>query len=162
MFGVLRIEAEAVLASVARAIAKRYTGGTPFYDALDEELRHPYWYRSLLFRYLDEYPSMPNIIVSGEFGVGFASWLAASDYAPYLPPVLIISGGIRHRELPPQSIQAKGRQYVFLDDSMYAGRTYSQIRRRITEKEGEMLGAIVLFAGSAAPLAISSFYRHSA
>ena len=159
--GSIFTQAEGVLTFMTRALEVQYTGGTPFFDALDKSLRDPYWYRALLLRYYDCFPTAPRIVVSGAFGIGFAAWLAESEWGRYMPPPLVLPGDLRHGVLPPLvTYFPPGKQFAFLDDSYYKGRTYGQIKARIEERGGEVLGALVLYDGSPAPAVASSFFRY--
>lgn len=163
------------MASVVKELEIRHGGGTAFFDALDERLREPYWYRALLLRYLDEYGMVqpvasgravtaergrPYFAVSGKFGEGFAGWLAGSEWGRYVHPVTVFPGNLRHTVLPKLTVDLTGRQYVFLDDSYYRGRTYGQIARRIAEAGGGVLGPLVLYDGSPEPAKVPSFWRY--
>ena len=178
--GVLAAQAEEALAAVAKELEIRHGGGTPFFEALDERMRDDYWYRALLLRYLDTYGEQhepidvteiggpprfitgdrPYIAVSGKFGQGFAGWLAGSEWGRYVPPVAVFPGDLRHNVLPKLDQDLTGRQYVFMDDSYYKGRTYGQISRRIVEAGGGVLGAIILYDGSPEPAKVPSFFRY--
>lgn len=160
--GVLRAQAEAALAATVRMLEIRHTGGTPFFDALDAELRQPYWYRVLFLRYLDEFPDRPIPVVSGRFGIGYATWFSESDWRAYAPLPIVLPGDLRHNTLPALNFDAAGHEFAFLDDSYYKGRTYGQIRDRLRECGGRVLGALVLYDGSPAPLEVPSFYRYHA
>ena len=159
--GVLRAQAEDDLARLARGLEERLTGGTAFFEALDEALRTPYWYRVLLFWYLDEFPTRPRPVVSGKFGIGFATWLAGSEFGRYMPFVLVLPGDLRHNVLPPLGYRPTQVEFAFLDDSYYRGRTYGQIKHGLEECGGKMLGALVLYDGSVeAPVHPSVFRYH--
>lgn len=113
-----------------------------------------------MLRYCDCFPTRPRPVVSGAFGIGFAAWLAGSEWGRYFPFALVLPGNLRHSALPPLNLDLTDQQFAFLDDSLYRGRTYGQIKARVEECGGDMLGALVLYDGSPAPAEASSFFRY--
>lgn len=165
----VRQNAEAALTGAVAELVARFGGGTAFFDALDKRLRDPFYFDALMDLAFEEV-NFDRIVVSGKFGEDFAKWFPTSQWGRYRETPLVVPGNLRHSELPPfiadlgwQLSDNATRQYppkyVFLDDSVYRFRTYNQIKQRIEEADGEVVGHVVLYDGSREPQRIPSFYR---
>lgn len=158
------------VSGVVAELLSRFSGGTPFFDALDEHLRDEYYFSALITKAIEEYPEVERIVVSGRFGKVFAPWLLHSQWSHYFPPALIVDGDLRHKQLAPimadlsrggyRHIDDSSPRYVFIDDSCYRFRTYEQVKRRIGDAGGKVIGMAVLYDGSRDEQWVPSFYRY--
>ena len=123
-----------------------YTGGTPFFDNLDE-------YASRIFPedhikwFMEKYTEpRPLIVCSGRYGNSLKTherWTIVVDQ-----PFLWVPGGLRHEDLAPFPMKLTDKEYVFLDDSCYRGRTRDKIRQRIEQAGGTLINSMVLYDSS--------------
>lgn len=152
----------AQLRELSAILEAQLGGGAPYFDKLDQILRAPGWYRALAMRYLEEYPTTrPRIALSGGFGRGFAAWLKAGEWGRYMGKPMVFPGGLRDGHLKEVGRDLTDQEFVFLDDSLYKGRTHNEIRRVIEGAGGWVSGALVLYDGSREPLtAVKSLFRY--
>lgn len=118
--------------------------GTPFFDFLDHRVtREPY------FEYLEEIIpwDTDGIVVSGKFGWAFSMWY------PGEKPVYVFPGNLRHEELKDPGVMPpfKGKVLTFLDNSIYKGRTLSQIIEYVDWWGGFIDKKFVIYDGSLPP-----------
>jgi hypothetical protein len=145
-------------------------GGTEFFDRMDAVLSSDYFYQIQHDRFMNRYGFLapaPTIVVSGKWGYGFKNW--AYRYAQWIDPKWVF-GGLRHNDLPnigsPMDLvffdgNYDGREFIFLDNSCYLGRTRDKIEARIKEAGGELLHTLVLYDGSVEPLPrIEGLFRY--
>jgi hypothetical protein len=152
------LESRERLRLLAADLEAKYVGGRPFFDALDESLRSPYYFTALLERYFDVFPDHPRIALSGDFGRRFARWLRG--WSKSFGPPLVFPGDLRHNALPPLPLSLEGETFVFIDDSYYLGRTRAKVQKAIEDAGGRFYGSLVLYDGSRQPPAIESFFRY--
>lgn len=167
--------ATASMTATVADLTARFGGGTPFFDALDERMRDSLYFDALVTKGFDEYPWANRIVVSGKFGQVFAPWLLHSEWSVKYPPALLVPGNLRHEAMPPFNVNFGTRtrkgyggdveakvsesRFLFLDDSAYRFRTHNEIKYRIEEAGGDVVGHVVLYDGSREPQRIPSFYR---
>lgn len=129
-------------------LLSRYTGGTEFFNMLDAAVRHRNYFNCLLGMADSTNTQQINIegvAVSGWFGMEFAAWLRSSIHNR---PLLIFPGDLRHHPelaIPPRGIL--NHSFVFIDDSMYKGRTFAAVKRSIETSGGVCNRAIVAYDG---------------
>jgi hypothetical protein len=160
-------QAGRALAAMVNELEIRYTGGTRFFDALDERLREPFWFNAVLDKAHSLYGSQYGIAVSGEFGKRFRRWLS-EDHLAYgasshgVP--IVFPGDLRHATLTDDFIRNldidNGEQFVFVDDSYYKGRTYRQVKAAIEKRGGACDYIVVLYDGSTTPAIVPSLFRY--
>ena len=127
------------------SLLDQHSGGTKFFNALDEYLRNSMFFEMLYRRAMRDY--MPDgLLVTGQFGEKFRDWLADRDS---MMPVFVQPGDLRHhpeRAWPHPSLADK--HWVFLDDSLYAGRTLRACKRSVLMSGGDVVSAHVLYYGA--------------
>lgn len=131
---------------VTKLLAER-TGGTEYFDALDEGLRTPEYFALLTEFYLKKHPTKPRIVVTGGFGAAYEKW--AAKQVPELE-VLSLPDVNRKSRLTstPELPEAFNKDYSLLDDSFYAGRTAQEVLRILVANQARLDGTYVLYDGS--------------
>lgn len=134
------------LNEIVRRLIDEHTGGVPFFDALDEEIRAEGFMAVLSEMAEVCFTQGIDLVVSGKFGRYFAN----ADIYPG-ERLLVVNGGLRHGEimdLTPFKWRIRGVDYVFLDDSFFQGRTRNKIRAEIERLGGKLLHTFVVYDGS--------------
>lgn len=149
----LTLATQARIADEVEAVLREYRGGRAFFDAMDARMRLSYAATAL--KLAEERYGTHPIATSGRFGNALA------EQCPNLQVEhLRFIGGLRHVEVPSDMFIPSGRQYVFLDDSCYLGRTFYKVRKAIETAGSTVVGALILYDGAAEPLGgVESIYR---
>lgn len=128
-------------------------GGTPFFDRVDTELTHPYFFELLTRRLQDGMPRvgyLPPIAVSGKFGWAFSLWVKRESLI--VGDLIVFPGDLRHQKLiDPQIHGPLAPEYVFIDNSMYKGRTMGQVDKFLRKYRSKLTEKWVLYDGSLPP-----------
>lgn len=154
---------------VVEQVRAVYPGGQPFFTTLDASLRRPEFFRlaldqakiSPLYRQSERgtyVPEDPTIVLSGKFGEAMRDWL----WKEHQIDALLVEGDVRHGGLTPlgRDRVLKGGLYVFIDDSLYRGRTRAQIGARLSDVGGKLIRSVVLYDGAHEPVPnVDSLYR---
>lgn len=161
----LRAHEQAILRAIVADLEREYVGGTPFFDALDATLRTPEWFEIITDAYLEAFPSHPRMVVSGAFGLAYVYWLSKRQlFTPRvldIPGPVVIPGNLRHVTAPDLTVDLTGETLVFLDDSIFKGRTFGQAQSLVRKAGGELEEGIVIYDGSHEHWpTIFSFYRY--
>lgn len=124
----------------------RESDGTRFFDLLDEKLCHGVYFRWLEEKLFDIKPYAA--IGSGKFGWAFSMYMNGGSF-----PVFNFPGDLRHQRLvdPLVDPHFDGREFIYVDNSIYKGRTLKQINDYVTDWGGKILAAYVLYDGSRPP-----------
>jgi hypothetical protein len=142
----------------ARAILRNYGDGTPFFDHLDARLTDPYFF-DILVRMLQKptarlYNYLPPIAVSGKFGWAFSQWVKKQGLLK--SDLIVFPGDLRHQDLPEVYWGGDNRvpvadKYVYLDNSIYKGRTLNKIKAFLKRNNTFIERAYVCYDGSLPP-----------
>lgn len=149
---------EKLNALVAELLAT-HGGGEGYFSTLDArlQLRENLDIVKALFSGLDG-----DLVVTGSFG-HYLRDLRRFHLIPGLH-LLHFSGGLRHGDLPRvlfSSRQRQVREYTFVDDSYYSGKTYRAIARMLTAMGSSARRIRVVYDGSVErDRNISSLYRY--
>lgn len=154
---------------VVEEVRGHYPGGRPFFTMLDASLRRPEFFR-LAFDaagHAPHYrrgergtwvPSDPTIVLSGKFGEAMHAWL----WKAHQIDSLLVEGDVRHGGLTPigRDRVVRGSLYVFIDDSLYRGRTRAQIGARLDDVGAKLIKSVVIFDGAHEDIpGVESLYR---
>jgi hypothetical protein len=148
-----------VLHDLVEKMLAEYGEGSPYFTALDAALRVP-WVFNLLLAEAGPRRDWDRLIVSGQFGADFAKWLNKVSYGSGMP-LIVLPGGLRHGDQHLRWPQVEtGRRYLFLDDSLYEGRTFDVASDVVKRSGGVVVGGIVAYDGSKAGIeSVESLYR---
>lgn len=126
----------------------RFGDGTQFFDYLDERLIAPAYFDYLKDRIVENH--YDGILGSGKFGWAFSMYAASH---PFLPPVYNFPGDLRHQDLYDPMIDPhfEGAAFVYIDNSIYKGRTLGKVNRYVRDWGGRIKAAFVLYDGSRPP-----------
>jgi hypothetical protein len=124
--------------------------GTAFFDFIDHEVARTRFFDYFRDRILDTYPypNEPNgIVTSGKFGWAYSAYAFSR---PVLPKVWNFPGNLRHDYLQDSMTDPgiAGKRFVFIDNSIYKGRTLNQINEYIRRWGGQIIFAHVVYDGS--------------
>jgi len=128
-----------LLDNIVNNLLNKYTDGQEFFTALDKSIQHP----MLVSTLLSIAPKDKTVIVSGHFG----QYVANSNIISNL---FVLPGNIRHT--PEFSLEhcadfIKHKDFIFLDDSYYSGRTQNIIRREIEKYKGNFIHTFAIYDG---------------
>lgn len=153
-----------VVEKVVEDLLAKHTGGIPFFDSMDETWRitRKGWciVADLADHALNEYPDH-RIVASGRFGMflhnAFDSFVQER--------LLLVTGGLR-TTAPMDDLTYIGgwihdREFVFIDDSFYSGRTRDLIKAEIERHGGTLEQTLVIYDGSKVKdEAVEAMYRY--
>lgn len=123
-----------------------YGGGTPYFDKLDECIKHDVELLRMLSVISRNCNNSYNTryISTGEIG------LCLNNYGIQID--ILVSGGLRKDcaklNLAPFAKCIKGKEFVLIDDSYYKGRTSDKITQEIEKYGGEVVKIVVAYDGS--------------
>ena len=137
----------------------KYTGGTAFYDALDEEIRiNDAWLHAMIQKVLMN-EDFDAFVVSGKFGRRFNDFYF-HNYEP-TKEVLLANGALRKgNDIGIEPHDLKGKRYIFLDDSFWSGKTRNCIQEFLEANNGILLKSYVFYDGNKESKNVESFYRY--
>ena len=127
--------------------------GTPFFDTIDAKLTHPHYMRYLKDKIFDTFLNVNKpyaILGSGKFGWAFSMYMNGNLA---FPRMLNFPGDLRHQPLVDPLVDPtfEGRKFVYVDNSIYKGRTLGQISNYVRDWGGEITHAFVLYDGTYPP-----------
>ena len=133
---------------------KEHVGGEKFFDALDALLRTDSLFGFSILTvalnkpsFLDENEEFnPVVILSGKFAQAYGD-----IYEEDGVDVIRLEGALRFNEINNQEQYKsiiKDRYCVFIDDSYFAGTTYSRVKEMVKKCGGICTGAFVGYDGS--------------
>lgn len=136
---------------------EKYIGGEIFFDELDKMVKFD---KNILENFIkivqEKYPHEKySYIASGQFGPCLHNYKFPVD--------IIVEGGIRKGKniLDISSFVLAGKNYIFLDDSYFSGKTAEVIKESIEKNSGIFIGCYVIYDGSQHPIHnVSSIYRY--
>ena len=136
------------LDSIINELLRTHVGGQTFFDELDERVRNN---NKILHNIVNKIASITNwdctLIVSGKFGEIFYDFM---KYYYGGIKVLKVPGGLRTMPedtiLPLIGISAKN--FIFVDDSYYSGKTESIIRNSLSSIGAKLNSTVVIYDGS--------------
>lgn len=113
---------------LAETATKLYVDGTPFFDYLDDHLGDDLFLKMLSRDVIDEYGYMPALVTTGKFGEKYRKFLTAQLGELWvIDNLVVMPGDLRHIDIPVGSPRPrKGKDYLFLDNSIYKGRTLTK------------------------------------
>lgn len=131
---------------------RQHGDGTAFFDYLDERLAlRSKYHRYLVDRILDEalIPAPLTVLGSGRFGWAFSMFANGLGSLN----VLNFPGNLRHNRLADPGVDPsfKGREFVYVDNSVYKGRTLGQVNDYVQAWGGKIVKAYILYDGSRPP-----------
>lgn len=136
---------------------EKYIGREVFFDELDKMVKFDKeilkdFIKTVQQKYLH---NNYEYIASGQFA------LCLHNYK--LPVDIIVEGGIRKGKdiLDLSPFVLKNKEYVFLDDSYFSGKTAQVIKEAIESNGGIFKGCYVVYDGSQNPIhKVDSIYRY--
>lgn len=134
-----------------------YHGGTIFFDELDKMMKFDEKILREFTDYISTFISKKDVhtIASGEFG------MCLHNYK--LPVDIVVQGGLRNGDkiLDLSKFIEPGKEYLFLDDSYFSGKTADVIQAEVEKCGGKFIGCYVIYDGSKEPVhEIQSVYRY--
>ena len=129
-----------LLNSIIKQLLNRYVEGQTYFTALDKAIQH----KLIADKLFSIAPMKNTIILSGGFGKFIKRAYPEKD-------LLLLDGGLRHLDkicLEHIAHKIKKKDFIFLDDSYYLGRTRNVIRAEIERLNGNLKHTYVIYDGS--------------
>ena len=147
------------VAEVVRQVSAVHEGGRPYFEELDRALDWPDTYRILTDHARALYPEA-TFVVSGHFGFGYQMWAKRHGHRA----LLTAPGGLRY-DSPDYLFdwtQVLGHhQFVFLDDTLYLGRTMRRVDDGLRRVARRLTATVVAYDGSHELMPrVHSLYRY--
>ncbi len=147
--------------NVVNVFLNEYVGGEEFYDALDEQIRiNDVWLYAMLA--LVEQETFDKIIVSGNFGRRFKSFIEEKVDGDLSSNIIVANGSLRKgNSIGLENRDFHGQKFIFIDDSFWAGRTRNVIKNYIEKNGGILKKTYVFYDGNKEKDSdVVSFYRY--
>jgi hypothetical protein len=125
-----------------------FTGGELFFDQLDLQIRKNAFIIQDLFKTIPV-EKRKNIICSGKFGAYLVKNI--KKLADNNESLILLHGGIRYDgyvNLKHMKDDLRGKEYIFIDDSLYEGRTKNAIKKEIESCGAILTDTYVVYDGS--------------
>lgn len=125
-------------------LLEKYVGGQIFFTELDKAVKfNEAILKSLISKVVENFP-YAQIIASGEIGMSMHNMGITID--------LLVPGGLRFDptkiNLEPFSYRIKGKDFVFVDDSYFSGKTAMVVKEEIERLGGHFVCSYVAYDGS--------------
>lgn len=141
---------------------KEHEGGEKFFDRLDEIIRNEKLIVSRLMSLVnDDLLYNDGIVVSGKFGVAFSNYY--NNCFCVTKELIIVEGGLRkgNKINDLSYLDMVCKNYIFIDDSFYSGRTRNVIKDEIERNGGSLIKTYVVYDGSKTKDSdVKSLYRY--
>lgn len=142
---------------IVKEMLKQHKGGEKFFDHLDLAVQS-----KPIIDKLIELIQEKNIIVSGKFGVFFSNYIKDQGFDLNL---ILVSGGLRKNtpieNLEYMRIEIRGKDFVFVDDSFYSGKTRDVVKLEIERNGGRLNQTYAIYDGSKVKdISVESLYRY--
>jgi hypothetical protein len=152
-----------ILEQAVKSLMGEYgEGGTPYFDALDAEIRSR---QNLILPLIGSLPRYRPIAMQGKFGlIVYNMFLTMfTNWQVFTPGLIWLKSSPRTGEKT--EIWMRGDfdyNPVFIDDSMYSGKTYEAVDRVIEEYIGlNVQSAHVIYDGMVGrDISVHSFFRY--
>ncbi len=143
-------------------LLRRYIGGIPFFNKLDNMIRKNKAYLSYMINEVTVRESFDYIIVSGNYGIEFEKYCKKNNLLKN--KVICVNGSLRENEnIIPfwKNYDINNKKIIFVDDSFYSGRTRNKVKEAIINNKGIYLRTYVYYDGSKTKEDdVISFYRY--
>lgn len=143
-------------------LLRRYVGGIPFFNKLDNMIRKNKAYLAYMINEVTAKESFDYIIVSGNFGKEFRKYCKKNSLLK--DKVICVNGSLRENEnIIPfwKDYDINNKKIIFIDDSFYSGRTRNKVKEAIINNKGIYLRTYVYYDGSKTKEDdVISFYRY--
>jgi len=129
-----------LLETTIATLLKTYEGGQKYFSILDLSVQH----KQITDKLFSLTPQNNIIIASGKFGQFVNNIYPEKN-------LFIVEGGIRHSNyfsLENKAEQIKHKDFIFIDDSYYSGKTRNAIRAEIERLGGNFKHTYVVYDGS--------------
>ena len=160
-------EMRMAMSDIVQKCIEKHGGGEAYFDELDGMVKEN---EELLASYIDYVASFnPNsfIIMSGEIGQKCLE-MQRSSKIPMGLRIYVVDGGLRKSSYIKGMVSNRkemikaGKNFVFVDDSFYSGKTFNAVRE-FMEKLGYSISVIyVFYDGCKHDFGVKSLYRYYA
>jgi hypothetical protein len=124
-------------------LLEQYVGGQIFFTELDKAVK---FNREILIELVGQTEKFENCltIASGEIGLSMHNLGVKVDF--------LVPGGLRHDpskiNLEPFANKIKDKDFIFVDDSYFSGKTAMVVKEEIEKLGGRFVGSLVAYDGS--------------
>lgn len=132
---------------IVKKMLETHTGGEVFFDHLDEAIRNNIPVVEELLKSIPDIEDK-NIILSGNFGQFFRKYLSLIEVQPRT--IIWVPGGLRKdRRIDLTTLgSAYWKEFIFIDDSFYSGKTKNVIDRELNKCSSYITDTYVVYDGS--------------
>lgn len=153
----------ALVAARVEKVLQTEDGGRRYFDLLDTYLRHADVFEAVTAVAFETYGDGNGFITSGRFGEAYEDW-QRSVPRRMRRPLIVLPGSLRYSYRTPRIEPHRlygVRGWVFLDDTLYLGRTLMKVNDALRSDFRSLTGAVVAYDGSHTPFAnVTSLYRY--
>ena len=158
----LRLAGHDLVAAKVRSVLAVEDGGSRYFDLLDTLLRNPDVFRAVTDVAFEVHGDRIGFITSGRFGEAYQDWQRTDR--DRRRPLLVLPGSLRYGYRAPHIEERRllgVRDWVFLDDTLYMGRSLMKVTDAMHNAFRSLRGAVVAYDGSHVPFAnVTSLYRY--
>lgn len=137
------------LTKLVDKLVAEYGGGQAYFSAMDESVRRPEYFARVTAAAFERFGEH-RVVTSGTFGREYGSWWQESVRRGPWP--LCMPGGLRKLTAVDAGLftppGVAGQRFVFLDDSLYLGRTFDVVRDALARGGAKVVGGFVVYDGS--------------
>jgi hypothetical protein len=145
-------EIESKIITAINKVSEVHEGGEEYFTALDKYIREEMsadvlvGLTTVLKSKFNFNPEVDGIILSGKFGKTFSDIINSENLNI---PYLLFKGGVRKGGgvVPIDFTVTNQTNFVFLDDTIYGGKTYYTIRDFVINHGNTVQGAVVVYDG---------------
>jgi hypothetical protein len=151
------------LDSIVKSMIEQHIGGEVFFNHLDKKIQQKSIIKQIitLIYSHDTFDNM--IIASGKFGLFLSNYFQI-NYPDKLSKLILVEGGLRKGatiNLDYMNSSIQNRDFIFIDDSFYLGRTRNVIKKEIEKLGGNLIATYVAYDGSKIKESnVHSLYRY--
>jgi len=158
------------LNNIVDSLIIEHIGGGKFFDALDKKIRKEEYVAELLFMATKEHHTSESkiridmgIVCSGRFGMYVVNCFNREEMDI---STIVVNGGLRANntkvfDMTPYAEHIKGKEFYFLDDSIYSGTTRDKVYEAIRSMGGTINNTYVVYDGMVEQdKTVHSLYRY--
>ena len=145
--------------SIVNDCLLEHTGGSQFFDAIDEKLRNDSSLMNIIINKVLDNEDFDYIIVSGKFGYALKDF-CINNYL--YNKIITLNGSLRTQNIEKVlNINIKDKKIVFIDDSFYLGRTRDKVKEFVEKNGATLISTYVFYDGSKnKDINVHSMYRY--
>lgn len=153
-----------MLTDIVNNCLEEYVEGECFFDAIDSYIRNNDFLIATMIDKILTYEKFDYLIVSGRFGKNFKDYILKYRFDDLKDKIIVVNGNLRHDDEVIDfynTYDILNKEFIFVDDSYYLGRTRDKIKEAILNHGGRLITTYVFYDGSKIKDEnVHSFYRY--